>query len=165
MRDRRVVDIADGPAGVTVTAEDDEGATRTFSARWVVGCDGANSFVRDRMGVSVTDLGFSYEWLLCDVELREPRAFVPTNVQLCDPARPTTLVGSGPGHRRWEFMRLPGERAADLNREETAWRLLAPFGVTRTRPGCCAAPRTSSRHGGPTSGGWGTCCWPGTRPI
>ncbi|MFJ8255061.1 bifunctional 3-(3-hydroxy-phenyl)propionate/3-hydroxycinnamic acid hydroxylase [Streptomyces sp. NPDC094466] len=130
LRGSRVVDIADGPAGVTVTAEDDEGAQRTFRARWVVGCDGANSFVRDRMGVSVTDLGFSYEWLLCDVELREPRAFVPTNVQLCDPARPTTLVGSGPGHRRWEFMRLPGERAAELNREETAWRLLAPFGVT-----------------------------------
>ncbi|UFR00897.1 bifunctional 3-(3-hydroxy-phenyl)propionate/3-hydroxycinnamic acid hydroxylase [Streptomyces sp. Go40/10] len=130
LRDRRVVDLADGPDGVTVTAEDEEGATRTFSARWVVGCDGANSFVRERMGVSVTDLGFSYEWLLCDVELREPREFVPTNVQLCDPARPTTLVGSGPGHRRWEFMRLPGERAADLNREETAWRLLAPYGVT-----------------------------------
>ncbi|KOX02494.1 3-(3-hydroxyphenyl)propionate hydroxylase [Streptomyces sp. NRRL B-3648] len=130
LRDRRVVDIADGPDGVTVTAEDEEGTAGTFTARWVVGCDGANSFVRDRMGVSVTDLGFSYEWLLCDVELREPRGFVPTNVQLCDPARPTTLVGSGPGHRRWEFMRLPGERAADLNREETAWRLLAPFGVT-----------------------------------
>ncbi|MEU6665852.1 bifunctional 3-(3-hydroxy-phenyl)propionate/3-hydroxycinnamic acid hydroxylase [Streptomyces sp. NPDC046727] len=130
LRDRRVVDLADGPDGVTVTAEDEEGTAQTFSARWVVGCDGANSFVRDRMGVSVTDLGFSYEWLLCDVELREPREFVPTNVQVCDPARPTTLVGSGPGHRRWEFMRLPGERAADLNREETAWRLLAPFGVT-----------------------------------
>ncbi|MEU2064788.1 bifunctional 3-(3-hydroxy-phenyl)propionate/3-hydroxycinnamic acid hydroxylase [Streptomyces sp. NPDC013455] len=130
LRDRRVVDLADGPDGVTVTAEDEEGTARTFSARWVVGCDGANSFVRERTGVSVTDLGFSYEWLLCDVELRAPRAFVPTNVQLCDPARPTTLVGSGPGHRRWEFMRLPGERAADLNREETAWRLLAPYGVT-----------------------------------
>ncbi|MFF8732409.1 bifunctional 3-(3-hydroxy-phenyl)propionate/3-hydroxycinnamic acid hydroxylase [Streptomyces sp. NPDC015171] len=130
LRDRRVVDISEGPAGVTVTAEDDEGTAQTFEARWVVGCDGANSFVRERMGVSVTDLGFSYEWLLCDVELREPREFAPTNVQLCDPARPTTLVGSGPGHRRWEFMRLPGERAADLNREETAWRLLAPYGVT-----------------------------------
>lgn len=130
LRDRRVVEIDDGPAGVTVTAENEEGTAQTVAARWVVGCDGANSFVRDRMGVSVTDLGFSYEWLLCDVELHEPRAFTPTNVQLCDPARPTTLVGSGPGHRRWEFMRLPGERAADLNRDEVAWRLLAPFDVT-----------------------------------
>ncbi|WP_329491277.1 bifunctional 3-(3-hydroxy-phenyl)propionate/3-hydroxycinnamic acid hydroxylase [Kitasatospora sp. NBC_01246] len=129
-RGRQVVGIADHGDRVLVTAEDEDGAARTVSARWVVGCDGANSFVRDHLDVPVTDLGFSYEWLLCDVELREPRAFVPTNLQICDPTRPTTLVGSGPGHRRWEFMRLPGERAAELNREETAWRLLAPFGVT-----------------------------------
>ncbi|MGV9271176.1 bifunctional 3-(3-hydroxy-phenyl)propionate/3-hydroxycinnamic acid hydroxylase MhpA [Kitasatospora sp. NPDC003701] len=130
LRGRQVVGIVDRGDHVLVTAEDEDGAARTVSARWVVGCDGANSFVRDHLDVPVTDLGFSYEWLLCDVELREPQAFVPTNVQICDPARPTTLVGSGPGHRRWEFMRLPGERAAELNREETAWRLLAPFGVT-----------------------------------
>lgn len=130
LRGHEVVRIAEGAERVEVTATDDDGATHVVTARWVVGCDGANSFVRDHLDVPVTDLGFSYEWLLCDVELHEPRAFVPTNVQLCDPARPTTLVGSGPGRRRWEFMRLPGESAAELNRPETAWKLLAPFGVT-----------------------------------
>jgi flavoprotein hydroxylase len=130
VRGRQVVGIEERDDRVAVTAEDEDGAARTYTARWVVGCDGANSFVRHHLDVPVTDLGFSYEWLLCDVELRELGEFVPTNVQICDPARPTTLVGSGPGHRRWEFMRLPGERAAELNREETAWRLLAPYGVT-----------------------------------
>nr|AXL06118.1 3-(3-hydroxyphenyl)propionate hydroxylase [uncultured bacterium] len=138
LRGHEVVSIVDGGADggadgadrVTVTATTDDDETRVFSARWVVGCDGANSFVRDHLDVSVTDLGFSYEWLLCDVQLREPRKFVPTNVQVCDPVRPTTLVASGPGRRRWEFMRLPGESTAELNRDETAWRLLAPFGVT-----------------------------------
>lgn len=130
LRGHEVVDIADGDQRATVTATDADGATLTFSARWVVGCDGANSFVRNHLDVPVTDLGFSYEWLLCDVELHQPREFVPTNVQICDPARPTTLVGSGPGRRRWEFMRLPGESTAELNKTETAWRLLAPFGVT-----------------------------------
>ncbi|WP_234444689.1 bifunctional 3-(3-hydroxy-phenyl)propionate/3-hydroxycinnamic acid hydroxylase [Streptomyces sp. NRRL F-525] len=130
VRGREVVGIEERDDRVAVTAEDEDGAARTYTARWVVGCDGANSFVRHHLDVPVTDLGFSYEWLLCDVRLREPRVFVPTNLQICDPARPTTLVGSGPGHRRWEFMRLPGERAAELNREETAWRLLAPYGVT-----------------------------------
>lgn len=130
LRGHEVVAIADGDHRVRVTAAADDGTTHVLSARWVVGCDGANSFVRDHLDVPVTDLGFSYEWLLCDVELREPREFVPTNVQICDPARPTTLVGSGPGRRRWEFMRLPGESTAELNRDETAWRLLAPFGVT-----------------------------------
>lgn len=130
LRGHEVVDITDDDQRVTVTATTDDDETRVFSARWVVGCDGANSFVRDHLDVEVTDLGFSYEWLLCDVELREPREFVPTNVQICDPARPSTLVGSGPGRRRWEFMRLPGESTAELNRDETAWRLMAPFGVT-----------------------------------
>ncbi|MEV5777956.1 bifunctional 3-(3-hydroxy-phenyl)propionate/3-hydroxycinnamic acid hydroxylase [Streptomyces antimycoticus] len=130
VRGRQVVGIEERDDRVTVTAEDEVGATHTYTARWVVGCDGANSFVRDHLDVPVTDLGFSYEWLLCDVKLHKPSEFVPTNIQICDPARPTTLVGSGPGHRRWEFMRLPAERAADLNRTETAWRLLAPHGVT-----------------------------------
>nr|AXL06072.1 3-(3-hydroxyphenyl)propionate hydroxylase [uncultured bacterium] len=130
LRGHEVVGIADGDHEVTVTVATEDGTARTLSARWVVGCDGANSFVREHLDVPVTDLGFSYEWLLCDVELRQPREFVPTNVQICDPARPTTLVGSGPGRRRWEFMRLPGESTAELHRDETAWRLLAPFGVT-----------------------------------
>nr|AXL05927.1 3-(3-hydroxyphenyl)propionate hydroxylase [uncultured bacterium] len=130
LRGHEVVGIADGGDRVEVRALSDDGATRVLSAGWVVGCDGANSFVRDHLDVPVTDLGFSYEWLLCDVELRRPREFTPTNVQICDPARPTTLVGSGPGRRRWEFMRLPGESTAGLHKDETAWRLLAPFGVT-----------------------------------
>ncbi|MEV6831358.1 bifunctional 3-(3-hydroxy-phenyl)propionate/3-hydroxycinnamic acid hydroxylase [Amycolatopsis sp. NPDC051102] len=130
LRGHEVVAIADGESGVEVTAVDEDEVPRTISARWVVGCDGANSFVREHLDVPVTDLGFSYEWLLCDVQLHEPREFVPTNVQICDPARPTTLVGSGPGRRRWEFMRLPGESPAELNKDETAWRLMAPFGVT-----------------------------------
>lgn len=130
LRGHEVVGISDGEGRVEVTATTDDDAVRVFSARWVVGCDGANSFVREHLDVPVTDLGFSYEWLLCDVELHEPREFTPTNVQVCDPARPTTVVASGPGRRRWEFMRLPGESTAELGREETAWRLLAPFGVT-----------------------------------
>jgi flavoprotein hydroxylase len=112
-----------------LTYVDAAGAGRV-TASWIVGCDGANSFVRDGMGVGVTDLGFSYDWLLCDVALTEPRTFEPTNMQICDPARPTTVVASGPGRRRWEFMRLPGESIDELNRSETAWQLLKSFDVT-----------------------------------
>ncbi|HEY1828435.1 MAG TPA: FAD-dependent monooxygenase, partial [Acidimicrobiales bacterium] len=58
-----------------------------------------------------------------------PRVFDPNNLQICDPARPTTVVSGGPGRRRWEFMRLPGERLEDLNEEARAWELLAPWDV------------------------------------
>src|SRR5581483_10858695 len=97
---------------------------------WVVGCDGANSFVREAMAGTVTDLGFTSEWLTCDVVMNEPRDFVPNNLQVCDPARPATAVSAGPGHRRWEFMRLPGEPLDEFVRADTAWRLLGAFGLT-----------------------------------
>ena len=99
-------------------------------ARYAVGCDGAKSFVRDHLQATVTDLGFFFDWLIVDVRPHAPRVWRPLNVQICDPARPTTLVSGGPGRRRWEFMCLPGERIEDLNREDTAWRLLAAWGVT-----------------------------------
>jgi flavoprotein hydroxylase len=124
LRGHEVTAVADLGDRVEVTAG------RTFTASWAIGCDGANSVVRERMGVPFSDLGFSFDWLLCDVTLREPRTFDPANTQFCDPARPRTQVASGPGHRRWEFMRLPGETVEELEHPGTAWRLLADFDVT-----------------------------------
>lgn len=105
------------------------GGARIASARYVVGCDGARSTVRDLIGVEVDDRGFFYDWLIVDVILDEPRVFDPVNLQICDPSRPTTLVSGGPGRRRWEFMRLPDETIESLNDEARAWELLADWDV------------------------------------
>ena len=105
-----------------------EGETRTVRARYLVGADGANSFVRRHMGTPVTDLGFDFDWLILDVIPHEEETWSPMNWQLCDPRRPTTIVSGGPGRRRWEFMRLPEETIEELNTAETAWRLLEPWG-------------------------------------
>lgn len=99
-------------------------------AQYLVGCDGSNSTVRTSGGFAVTDLGFFYDWFIVDVVLLEPREFHPTNLQICDPARPTTAVSGGPGRRRWEFMVLPTEAADDFKDEVAAWRLLQPWDVT-----------------------------------
>src|SRR5205809_4331084 len=105
------------------------GDRHEVGARWIVGCDGANSFVRRHLGSAVTDLGFFFDWLIVDVVPRERRVWTPINWQLCDPARPTTVVSGGPGRRRWEFMRLPGEEIAELDTEASAWRLLEPWAL------------------------------------
>ena len=99
------------------------------SARYAVGCDGANSTVRSLLGLEVTDLGFFYDWLIVDLVLAEARVFDPINLQICDPARPTTVVSGGPGRRRWEFMCLPHERIEDFDDEARAWELLEPWDV------------------------------------
>lgn len=129
-RGAEVVDLADGPDGVRLTCAETDGTRREVAARVAVGCDGANSFVRTRLGATVTDLGFFFDWLIVDVLPHAPTAWRPINIQVCDPARPTTLVSGGLGRRRWEFMALPGESLDELNREATAWRLLAPWNVT-----------------------------------
>ena len=98
-------------------------------ARYVVGCDGANSTIRTLVDLPVHDLGYFYDWLVIDVILDEARVFEPLNLQICDAARPTTVVSGGPGRRRWEFMRLPHETLDELNEEDRAWQLLAPWDV------------------------------------
>lgn len=123
--------------GVEVTGLDQRADTATVTAadgtrvtaRWVVGCDGANSTVRDLVGLPMTDLGFFFDWLIVDVILDEPRVYDPINLQICDPARPTTAVSGGPGRRRWEFMRLPHESFDELHEEKRAWELLEPWDV------------------------------------
>ena len=96
---------------------------------YVVGCDGANSTVRDLLGVTFEDRGFYYDWLVVDVDLHEPRTFDPPNLQVCDPRRPTTVVSGGPGRRRWEFMCLPGESLEAIDQEVAAWAFLKPWDV------------------------------------
>ncbi|MET9956488.1 bifunctional 3-(3-hydroxy-phenyl)propionate/3-hydroxycinnamic acid hydroxylase [Streptomyces sp. NPDC006339] len=138
LRGWEAVDLAEERTGVRLTVAESAGDRplrhdgvrehRTLRAAYVVGCDGANSFVRSRMRTPMTDLGFQYDWLVLDVVPHDRgRAWSPRNLQLCDPARPSTVVSGGPGRRRWEFMRLPGETITELNRAETAWRLLADW--------------------------------------
>jgi len=136
-RRAEALDSVEVMRGVEVTAVDQTddhavigAAGTTVAARYVVGCDGANSTVRGLAHLGVNDLGFFYDWLIVDVVLDEQREFDPLNLQVCDPARPTTAVSGGPGRRRWEFMRLPDESLDRLNSESRAWELLADWDVT-----------------------------------
>jgi 2-polyprenyl-6-methoxyphenol hydroxylase-like FAD-dependent oxidoreductase len=126
----QAVQLTDHRDHVAMLARDALGAEHVIRARYVVGCDGANSFVRGHMGTGLTDLGFFYDWLILDVVPHEEREWRPFNLQICDPVRPTTVVSGGPGRRRWEFMRLPNETIEELNNEQTAWRLLEPWNLT-----------------------------------
>ncbi|MGZ4185580.1 MAG: bifunctional 3-(3-hydroxy-phenyl)propionate/3-hydroxycinnamic acid hydroxylase MhpA [Solirubrobacteraceae bacterium] len=130
--------LADSDAGVEVTVRriDDDGGglahtgdRRTVRARWVIGADGANSFIREAAGITRRDLGFQERWLVVDAEPRDMSklAHLPIACQWCDPARPTTQMQSGPRHRRWEFMLLPDELAADFEEPERVWSLLEPW--------------------------------------
>ncbi|MEN9645250.1 MAG: hypothetical protein RL238_1919 [Actinomycetota bacterium] len=80
------------------------------TARYVVACDGARSTVRKQLGITMHDLEFEEPWLVLDLVLDDP-AHRPSalTLQVCDPARPTTLVPMPEPRFRFEFMLLPGE--------------------------------------------------------
>ena len=129
-RGSEVTAIEQSDEGVVVRGRGDDGRPVVVRCRYAIGCDGANSTVRTLLGAPVVDLGFFYDWLIVDVVLDEPRVFDPLNLQVCDPARPTTAVSGGPGRRRWEFMRLPDEDRTELDDEARAWELLAAWDVS-----------------------------------
>lgn len=117
------------------------GDSRSLRAKFVAGTDGANSFVREALGIENEDKGYFFDWLILDMipafDYVASRGGEPAQWQLCDPKRPTTIVPGGPGpvaggpaRRRWEFMVLPGENAHDLSKPERAWQLLQPWGLT-----------------------------------
>jgi resorcinol 4-hydroxylase (NADPH) len=130
------VALAQDADGVSLTVKQNpeeaglNGESKTLRARFVVGADGANSFVREALGIENEDKGYFFDWLILDMIPNGPYEMKPAQWQLCDPRRPTTIVPGGPGRRRWEYMVLPGESAEEMQKPERAWELLKPWGLT-----------------------------------
>lgn len=103
--------------------------TRTITARFMVACDGANSSVRQTLGIDRDDLGFNEKWLVIDARKKRDLDFEFDCGQICDPRRPTTVLPLGKRHRRWEWAVLPGEDPKSLMNDEAAWRLLGELGM------------------------------------
>lgn len=119
---------------VTAIDQDDDAVTvhlagaEPIRARYAVGCDGARSTTRKIVGTDLRDSGFEEPWLVVDLILDGEVASLPTRcLQVCDPARPHTLVPM-PGKRfRFEFMLLPGESAEQIQQAEVIDDLLRPW--------------------------------------
>jgi len=106
---------------------------QSVRARYVIGADGANSFVRQSLGIEWQDLGFQEDWLVVDLQPKPGvQLDVPDIGQWCNPERPTTMVPGGPGYRRWEFMRLPHETIEDLQNTDKVWSLLSRWVTSDT---------------------------------
>ena len=116
--------------GVCVRVASADQPAAQVRARWLVGADGANSTVRSALGIDVGDSGFEADWLVVDYEPLVDENWTAFVTQYCDPAQPATAVNSGPGRRRFEFMRRADTTVEELGRDSTAWRLMAPWGVT-----------------------------------
>jgi 3-(3-hydroxy-phenyl)propionate hydroxylase len=116
-----------------------ETSRNSVRARWVVGCDGARSIVRQAIGSGHEDLGLHQPWLVVDVLLEREVELPAQTVQYCDPTRPVTFVKVTGKRRRWEIMLMPGDDVDTIEQPESMWRLLAPW----IRPGDARIERSA----------------------
>jgi 2-polyprenyl-6-methoxyphenol hydroxylase-like FAD-dependent oxidoreductase len=104
--------VSQDPESVTVTVSDAQRGETTVRARYLVGCDGGNSFVRNAIGSGLDDYGFFENWLVCDFRLHHDVPGLPTFRQVCNPAEPIAIVNIGPRHHRFSF-RLEAQTSRD----------------------------------------------------
>ncbi|PCC70119.1 3-(3-hydroxy-phenyl)propionate hydroxylase [Nannocystis exedens] len=111
---------------VTLSLREASGPS-TLTARYVLGCDGARSTIRQLLGVAMQGARCDEPWLAIS-GFAEPGALrVPNTCFVCDPARPT-FVSLGPaGGVRIECKLRRGEVPAALERPESVRTLVAPF--------------------------------------
>ncbi|MBB4369787.1 3-(3-hydroxy-phenyl)propionate hydroxylase [Bradyrhizobium sp. cir1] len=124
-----LLDLVQAPDRVEARLKDRDGRHRSVTARYVLGCDGASSTVRQIAGIALEDLIFDEPWLVVDVRVNEDAlARVPQcSAQFCNPSRPVSFLIGPKNHRRWEIMLLPGEDARQMERPDNVWKLLAPW--------------------------------------
>lgn len=88
---------------------------RTLSAAYVVACDGARSMGRGWVDTGLEDLAFEEPWLVVDLVRQRTCERLPDRAfQVCDPARPHTVVPMPWPRFRFEFMLLPGESPDEM---------------------------------------------------
>ena len=110
----------------------ESGNRQVIEADHVLGCDGANSVVRQAMGSRMIDLGFEQRWLVIDVETDADIRQWDGVHQVCDRRRAATYMRIGQRRYRWEFRLLDGERLSDFESMSDIHRLIAPW--TRGTP-------------------------------
>jgi 2-polyprenyl-6-methoxyphenol hydroxylase-like FAD-dependent oxidoreductase len=123
-----VTDVAEGPNGVRVTYTDRcDGGVHTVDADYLLGCDGANSTVRARIGSAMRDLHFKQRWLVVDIGTEADLHQWEGVHQVCDPVRAGTYMRISPTRYRWEFQLLDGETVDDFASLPALRPLIAPW--------------------------------------
>lgn len=128
----RVIGIEQDEEGVSVTAQprdsEDDAASRTVRARYVVGADGAHSIVRATMGVEREDFDFKDAWLSIDcIKLRPLAEKFEMPIITVDPGRTRMAARLGPRRMRFELLVNPDEDQTHMLAEDVGYDFISSY--------------------------------------
>ena len=92
-------------------------AEENITSKYVLACDGANSFVRKSLNIESFDYKCDQDWVVVDYQVDKEYEINTDRYQICDYKRPTTIVPITGQHVRWEFKVNPHDDLKTLEDE------------------------------------------------
>ncbi len=83
---------------------------RQFKTAFLLACDGANSFIKNKLNINTVDQRYSKNWLLVDIILKQANKLENVFRQICHEKRPISLISLSNMRYRFEFQLLTGEQ-------------------------------------------------------
>lgn len=101
-------------------------AARTVRVKYLVGTDGARSFVRSAVGIEMHDYDLHERWLNFDAEILRPIPDEFSKLKIyMDPTRPHMYMPIGTRRLRLEFRVMEGETDESMTQPAVAWDFLS----------------------------------------
>ncbi|HZP75138.1 MAG TPA: FAD-dependent monooxygenase [Pseudolabrys sp.] len=108
--------------GVEIAVEDEGGQRRRIVAKYLFGCDGVHSFVRETLGIPFEGVRLNEPHLVIDFAEFPDQS--PFSRFFCDPRRPFNSILMPYGGRRIEFMLMGGDDREAIKSFESIQRLV-----------------------------------------
>lgn len=99
---------------------------KTLTSTYVIGADGANSFVRKALNIQLRNYMYDEDWIVVDYMVEDKHKINRDRYQICDHRRPTTLLPITNNHVRWEFKINPDDDVDKLTSDESIRDFMAP---------------------------------------
>lgn len=118
-----LVGLAQDEDGVTATLRDAQGGEQSVRTRYLVGCDGGRSTVRETLlQLPFEGKTHAHKWVVLECE--DDPLDAPYTALHCEPRRPYVCLRLPYGLRRWEFMLFPGEDGEQMLAPQKVQELL-----------------------------------------
>ena len=100
----------------------------SVKSKYIIGCDGANSFIRNEMKTELENLGFEQRWAVIDLILKTKNVNLPDRtIQYCNAKRPSTYCRNVGRRRRWEIALKENESSKTFFDEKRLWKFLSKW--------------------------------------